>query len=192
MDTSIDHFNQKARASFESWISPIGMEDARRLVPTPPAPNDGLDEIITPILERFRSGDDSVRAAMSQGLNPFAQKRLLRYAATAAGRALDEGSVRWIALGLCALAMEGGREELRESIMILAMLFNSATTLGNDAAIFEEISHLCTPGGDALAQTMARFPHRPAEKRDLGAFGLILEKNGEERVYRHVPWWSRQ
>ena len=190
----IKQLNVEARESFERWASQLKVEAARMLAPAPPPPSDRLDAVIASILERFRVADESNRATLASQLNRFALKRLIRYSAEAAEEALTQRSPHLVELGLMAVALEGGREELRDSIMSLAMLYYTAQQLDIDAQqLFTSVSTLVVPGPFQrdLSKEMSGFPLRPAETRSLEAFDLRIESTEAGLNYRHCPPWLK-
>jgi hypothetical protein len=189
IENIIDEANATAAETFRRWVAMRTMEDARNLVKMPPMPPDHLQEAISTIIEAFRMADQPARRAIAFRVNEYLQGRLLGYATDMASLAIRRNAPDCVAQGLMALAIEGGREELRDSITALAMLYHSAVRLNMDAVkAFAEAATLATPGDFATA--MSRFPFRPPENRDLAAFYLAEANNEDGFSYEQLPWWK--
>jgi len=145
----------------------------RKQGPGPPA------ELIGPIVEAFKTAKDAGRQRIVSKLSPHAQGAFLGYAADMAVLAVRRGSRELVVSGLTALAIEGGRFDIRDSIVALAKLYHSALKLGMDAAgAFRDVAALANPG--QMRIEMGRFPARPPGARDLEAFCLreVLTDDG--------------
>jgi hypothetical protein len=104
--------------------------------------------------------------------------------------AVRNQSADLIQQGLIALTIEGGKREWTASVVVLAMLYNSAVKLGVDAEkMFADIALLAEPG--VIQKEMSRFPHRSPHDRSLEAFFLLEEITAEGFVYKHIPWWMK-
>jgi len=113
------------------------------------------------------------------------QAMLMSFAANAAVLAVRRNAPELIAVGLCALAIEGGRGDIRDSIMVLAKLYHSAIKLGVNAFdTFGRSASLVT--SERLSYEMARFPHRPPADRDLARFLLREDLTRGELNYVQV------
>jgi hypothetical protein len=191
IDDVIDRANAIAAETFKRWVSLRTLEDARNLVKMPPLPPDQFDEVISSIIEDFRTSDPASRKAISSRLNRYSQKRLLGYATGMAELAVRRQSPDLVSEGLIALVIEGGREDIRDSVSCLAALYNSAVKLQLDAAkTFADVASLGEPG--ALQLGMSRFPFRPPKDRGLAAF-YLREINTEDGFsYEHVPPWLKE
>ena len=135
------------------------------------------DEVISKIIDTYRTTDDPGRTLIISKLTQPALALLLQYAAEAAARAVRDGSPEKIVAGLVALAIEGGRRDIRDSIVNLARLYHSALRLRMDAeATFSDTATLA--GTPELQRAMEGFPKRPV--RDLKAFGLreVMTEDG--------------
>lgn len=187
----IDQANAFAAETFERWVSTRTMEEARNLVKMRPLPPDRFDEVISSIIEAFRISDLGGRKAIASRLNLYSQKRLLGYATDMAALAVRRQSPGLVLEGLMALVVEGGREDIRDSIGSLAALYHSTVKLQLDAAkTFANVASLGESG--ALQLEMSRFPFRAPKDRDLAAF-YLREINTEDGFsYEHVPPWLKE
>ena len=194
----IDYINRVSEKSCQSnpqeeykRISRQTLEEARLPINIPYPPKDGVDEAITAIIESIDVGGSNSPKAIGSRLNAYAQSRFLEYATWRAMLAVRNQSADLIQQGLIALTIEGGKREWTVSVIVLAMLYNSAVKLGVDAEkMFANIALLAEPG--VIQKEMSRFPHRSPHDRSLEAFFLLEEINEEEGfAYKHIPWWMR-
>lgn len=147
-------------------------EDVRAFLRNPPKHDlVPVDELIAPIIDAFRAADGVDRQKIVLKLGEGAQRALRSYAANMAVLAVRRNSADLVDLGLFALAVEGGRPDIRDSIVVLAKLYHSAVRLGMNAPrTFSDVASLVT--ADRLRYEMEQFPSRPTEVRDLAAFFL--------------------
>jgi len=132
-----------------------------------------------PIVDAFRVAHEAGRRQIASKLNSHAQRAMLGYSAGMAVRTVRQGSADLVVCGLTALAIEGGRFDIRDSIVALAKLHHSALKLGMDASdAFRDVAALANRG--QMRIEMGGFPSRPPEARDLGAFRLreVLTDDG--------------
>jgi len=187
----IDQANAIAAETFKRWVSMRTMEEARNLVKMPPLPTDRFDEVISSIIEAFRTSDPASRKAIASRLSQYSQKRLLGYATGLAALPVRRQSPGLVLEGLMALVVEGGREDIRDSIVSLAVLYHSAVELQLDAAkTFAGVASLGEP--NALQLEMNRFPFRAPKDRNLAAFHLREINTEDGFSYEHVPPWLKE
>jgi hypothetical protein len=100
--------------------------------------------------------------------------------------AVRRNSPELVRSGLLALAVEGGRVDIRDSIVCLAKLYHSGTRLAADVGTtFSEVAAL-TPAAQ-LRSVISGFPSRPLESRGLQAF-LLREKMTDEGFVYEMEW----
>ncbi len=137
------------------------------------------------VIDAFEKAGPEARQRMTDRLSRDSRNALMGYASGLAVLAVRRDSADLIRLGLLALAVEGGREDTRDSIHCLAKLYHSAMKLGIDVdALFNEVAALTA--GKGLSTAMAGFPSRPPEVRDLRAFLLREVMTEEGFVYEQV------
>ena len=154
------------------------------------------------LCQAFLDGPVSVRERIIAATKT-ARIPLLGYAWYSAEEAVRTGAPDRVIRGLTALVIEGGTEDLRDSIMRLAVLFHSAVLLQMDAGrVFADAAR-CS-NNSALADEIRLFPGRTPEARDLPAFMVRGRGNGREFRYefegasyqpkgrRLWPWQKRR
>ncbi len=167
----VDGLNVASQSAFERWLAIRNRPDTDGA----PDPNsDQVDTLIRDLLAAYRCLDEAGRRELSSGLNTYAMKQLLGYAARSAANAVQSKSQDLVRSGLLALAIEGGSEDPRESTIVIAMLYHSSVRLGMEPiTTFAEAAGFALPG---IKNEILRFPLREPESRDLSAFHLV-EKN---------------
>ena len=137
-----------------------------------------IRELITQLIPVFKETDLTTRTAISTGLTRYAKDQLLGYAGNMAVLAVREESTSRIHDGLTAMAIEdGGGSDWRDSLVVVALLYNSSVKLGMDAtAAFEQASSLL-PETD-FQKAIKSFPSR--RDRDLECWGRreVMTKDG--------------
>jgi hypothetical protein len=101
-------------------------------------------------------------------------------------KAVKLNSADCIELGLAAVAMEGGRQDYRESLLPVAKLYHSARKLNLDAALLFARAVVITLHGH-LRNELKRFPSRPEGEKSLAAFHLREVGEGADFHYENVP-----
>ena len=191
VNDAVAHLNQLAADSAKSQIPMRTTEELRDLFKNPPKRqySVALEEAITAVVKIFEAADENERRAFASDLSPHARNRLLGYAADMAVLAVRRQSRGLIEQGLVALVIEGGTRDLRDSIVALAKLYNSAVKLGMNAEkSFETAAGLAEPG--MLRTEIHGFPLRRPEDRSLKAFYQTEETTEEGFRYKQVPPWS--
>ena len=86
--------------------------------------------------------------------------------------------------GLLALALDGGRFDEREDILIMAPLYHSAVKLGIDPKpLFLQAAEVA---GLQLRDILHRFPDRPESNRNLASMGYVELTGPEGFTYRRT------
>jgi hypothetical protein len=188
---AIAHLNNLAADSVKGQVPMRTTEELRDFFKNPPKReySPTLEEAVTAVVKIFDAADQNDRRAISSGLGLHARNRLLGYAADMAVLAVRRQSRALIEQGLTALVIEGGTRDLRDTIVALAKLYNSAVKLGMNAKkAFEVAAALAEPG--MLRTEIHGFPLRPPEDRSLKAFGWTEETSAEGFRYKQVLPWS--
>jgi hypothetical protein len=111
---------------------------------------------------------------------------LLGYAWHAAQEAVRTDSAELVWKGLLAMVIEGGRTDVRDNIVRLAVLFNSARLLKLDPSnLFGQAANLSD--NPALSQQIRGFPERAPEHRGLPAFYTKEAGQGKDFTYTFFP-----
>ena len=118
-----------------------------------------FEQFITPVVEAYRCADAPSREAILTKLNSTSLQMMSSYARVMAVQAIRRESQQLVILGLAALAIYGDNGDIRDSIISLALLHNSALKLGMaSASTFGQIALLSQ--GNNLRKEMTRFPSR--------------------------------
>ena len=103
------------------------------------------DEPMMAVISAFRGADETARRNIVTKLDADAQCAFLSYAPNMALLAVRRTAPELVVVGLCALAVEGARRDIRDSIVALAKLHHSAIKLGMNACdTFSEAASLVT------------------------------------------------
>jgi hypothetical protein len=191
VNDAIADLNNLAADSVKGQVPMRTTEELRAFFKNPPRRqySVALEEAITAVVKIFEAADQNNRRAIASELSSHARHRLLGYAADMAVLAVRRPSRALIEHGLTALVIEGGTRDLRDSIVALAKLYNSAVKLGMNAKkAFEVAAALAEPG--MLRTEIHEFPLRRPEDRSLKFFGWIEETTEEGFRYKQVLPWS--
>jgi hypothetical protein len=169
-DEWIDRLNALSEPS-EAAKRPLTPLQLQELFKHPPkkADFDQGTELIASIAQAFATADSNGRLRIVSRLSQNASRALIGYAYKMATDAVRQASPDLVVRGLAALAIEGGRWDIRDSIIPMALLHHSALKLGMDAGkTFEAGASLSTSA--PLSQAMRSFPARRPADRGLTAF----------------------
>jgi len=116
---------------------------------------------------------------------------LLTYAARMATQVLREGSTSRLTDGLVAHLIEGERDDWRENVIVLTLLFDAARKLGVDPLpIFDHVASLAA--GDAAAETLGGFRKRKPEMLTIESMGYRTAMSAQGVRYEPDPAVWRQ
>ena len=131
---SLGRLNSLAKAWAGSSVPFETTEQIREFARNPGKYARGLDsplkEAIDEMVDLFPTLSTSDRSSVSSSLNRSAQNALLRFAMSRSVLAGRLASPALVSRGLVALAVEGGRLDIRDSIGALHQLHDSANALG--------------------------------------------------------------
>lgn len=155
---------------------------------------DELDEAIDSLVLAYESCDEEQRQEWTQGVSfVLADSQiLLTYAVRMATSSLREGSIEPIRRGLIAILVEGERNDWREDVIVLSLLFDAAIKhLIDPNELFSEIAALApdVPSSDRIQ----RFPMRKPENRSIESMGYQLAMTGKGIRYEpNKTVWNRE
>jgi hypothetical protein len=147
---------------------------------------DQCTELIASIVEAFATSDSNGRLRVVSRLSQHASRALIGYAHKMATDAVRQASPDLVVRGLVALAIEGGRWDIRDSIIPMALLYHSALKLGMDAGKTFETGALLSTSAP-LSQAMRSFPARLPADRDLTAFHCREVVTSHGFTYEQIP-----
>ncbi|HEV2952468.1 MAG TPA: hypothetical protein VG015_00050 [Candidatus Dormibacteraeota bacterium] len=154
--------------AFQIEANATGRHDPYLLQPYPTP----LDEALDAVVSGFGSMSDAERAVW-KGKVPFTQRDsqvLLTYGARMATQALREGSTDRVTNGLLAHLIEGERDDWRENIIVLTLLFDAMKKLGAEPLpLFDAVASLAL--GDPAGETLKGFRNRKPEVLTIESMG---------------------
>lgn len=133
-----------------------------------PMPSE-LDAEVIALIGRFTNSTGQQRAALDALVADTHSFGLLIFAERMAALAVREKSAERVRVGLLAIAIENFRWDLREDIMVMSLLYDSAVKIGADAdATFRSMYEHAPP---RVAQELENFIERPAELKRIAVMG---------------------
>ena len=141
-----------------------------------------LDETVTRLIDVYISSKPDQRLWIVEQLGDKYWSTFTCYAERMAIWAVRLKQPELILKGLFALALDDGRFDDREDILIMAPLYHSAVKLGIDPKLlFLQAAAMAGPG---LATALRQFPDRPESNRNLASMGYSETKGPEGFGYR--------
>jgi hypothetical protein len=123
----------------------------------------------------------------SKSANPAPSSReswfLLAFGIRMAALAVREQDASHLADALAAVAIEGGRIDLRENLQVLALIYHSAEKIGADAQSLFDSAPASNP---ELGAAIREFPRRAARDRSIEAMGFRESGDAGEFLYQRV------
>ncbi len=188
---AIKHLNALAEDSIKGQVTMRTTEEVLHFLKNPPkrAYSVPLEEARTSVVTLFWDADTRSRREIVSSMNKPAKEGFLDYAANMAVLAIRTQSPILIEQGLIGLVIEGGSQDLRDSIVVLSKLYHSAAKLGLNAGnVFEKVASLADSG--VMKREIIGFPLRPQRDRDLKAFYQAEDVGTEGFRYKSViPGW---
>jgi hypothetical protein len=128
-----------------------------------------LDAEIAQLVRQFAVSSEAQRGAIEAELTDEHSFGFLVFAERMAALAVRENSVDRLRDGLLSIAMEQFRFDLREDLMVMSLLYNSAKKIGADPdAVFMSV---CPAVAPQVARELQKFVSRPAELKSIAAMG---------------------
>lgn len=145
------------------WENLIG----KGLLPIPSALDSDISRVVNRYMQRTAEEQAFIRDTFTDK-NSFA---FIRFSERMAVLAVRERSEKYLFEGLIAHAIEGGKFDIRENILILSLLYHSATKIGADPIeLFTRAAQLAK---GEIAEEIAHFPHRKPEDKSIETMGYI-------------------
>ena len=141
-----------------------------------------LDETVSRLVDLYVKSGPAERTWIVSQLGNEYWSTFTVYAERMAVWAVRLKQPELILKGLLALALDDGRFDDREDILIMAPLYHSAVKLGLDPKpLFLQAADVAGPG---LATTLLQFPDRPESNRNLASMGYVETTGPEGFGYR--------
>jgi hypothetical protein len=130
----------------------------------------------------FQNADADSRTSLTAQVKPSFAFVFLWYAKEKSIEAVRTNEPNLIFEGLVALAIENGTFDVRESIVVMALLYNSSLKLGTDSReLFRRAANLAQ--NKVLAGELVKFPGRSEEARNIRAFNFSESGSGTDFTY---------
>jgi hypothetical protein len=143
-----------------------------------------LDDETAAVIKRFVAVASPERKEIASLFTREHTDVLLGFAERMASLAVRLNRGDLIEQGLAAVVLERGMLDVREDMLVLAPLCDSAERLGLDARTLFRAAASLLPGG--LSKVVAEFPDRPARSRGLEAMGYLVSSDGDGFRYRRT------
>jgi hypothetical protein len=143
------------------------------------------DEFVSSLVARLRGASNVQRAELEKQLTDAHSFALLMYAERMANEAVRTGKLEHLQNGLCAVALEDGRFDARENILVLSVLYRSAQKLGVDAE--DLFAAAATLAHGEMEGLIREFPARPESARSIEAMGY-RETVGSAGFFYERTW----
>ena len=142
------------------------------------------DVTVTSLVTWARTASFSELADLSRRLTDAHSFTLLCYAERMANLAVRSGTREPLENGLLAVALEAARVDWREDILILSLLYRSASKVGINA---EELFRGAAGSAVGELATIIRdFPSRPEASRSIEAMGYRESTSPEGFTYQRT------
>lgn len=98
--------------------------------------------------------------------------------------AVREKSEKYLFEGLIAHAIEGGKFDWRENILVLSLLYHSAVKIGtNPDLLFNKAAEFAE---GEIREIIRNFPRRAHEDRNIEAMGYVESENEQGFCYKRT------
>jgi hypothetical protein len=158
--------------------------DPYLLEPFPTALDDALDAVVS----RFQAMSERERRSWkaSLAMTQRDSQILLTYAARMATQALREASTDRIVRGLVAHLIEGERDDWRENVIVVTLLFDAGRKLqANPLDLFQAVASL--EPGEPASDTLVGFRKRRPEVLTIESMGYRTAMTAQGVRYEPDP-----
>jgi hypothetical protein len=129
-----------------------------------------VEPLVKELVTGYVAGTWADRQALLPLLSPGVCVALGWYARMLAGRSVRERSPQDLRDALVGLAIASYKEDYRDLLGVLALLYNSAVRLGEDAtSLFTSIMSVCD---SSAASFLATFLKRTEDRKAISVFGF--------------------
>jgi hypothetical protein len=143
---------------------------------------DALVATFGPIADTYKETEESGRSQFRSVINLNDSSALLALSGWCATAAINQPAERVLTHALEALCMEDFREDPRENLCALSIVWYAAKRLGTDPkALLERCAVLATPRARAFLE---EFVNRPEATRTLRAMGLEASETADGVRFR--------
>lgn len=166
---------------FEERFKIKNTEDYNRLTPIPSIFDQEISDLINAFLKGTMEEQEFARNAFSDEYS----FTFLFFSERMACLSVREKLEKYLFEGLIAHAIEGGKFDPRENMLVLSLLYHSAVKIGADpVSLFKRASKFAT---GKIKEIIAGFPHRKLENRSIEAMGYI--ESSDKDGFRYTRTW---
>jgi hypothetical protein len=187
----VNAVSEAMRSITDKWVQYLGAANAvdrRDPYLKEPYPT-ALDVAIEDVVASFRAMTEAARRAWLANLR-FTQRDSqiwLTFSIRMATQALRELTPDRIAVGATAHLIEGERDDWRENVIVLTLLFDAAKKLGADPIkLFATTASLVPEGGEA-SNTLRDFRNRKPDVLTIGSMGYTTTMTAQGIRYEPIP-----
>lgn len=141
-----------------------------------------FDDIVTSIVEEYRTNSPTGRRAMLDELSPRAAGVLSAYGQRMATMAVRTGSPESLRRGLIGMGMaDAALEDYRNNLIVLAAVNHAAAVLGRELG--ELVEEIAADLPEPALEGFRQFTRREPPDKELAAMGLRAVGTGDEFRY---------
>ena len=141
-----------------------------------------LDKDLLSIVELFINSPDQDREFIAHYLNATHASLLLALSERLASLSVRENSGQHLLDGLIALIAGAKKNDIRDSIAILSLHYNSAVKIGIDP--INLFSGAASYSDTEIGKTILEFPLRAQQCKDLKAFSYVESSSPDGFIYK--------
>lgn len=167
-------------AEFEEDFKPENSLEYNKFSPVPCLFDSKISNLIGTYINANSEEQNFIRDAFSHKYSStffFFSERM-------ACLAVREKSEKYIFEGLIAHAIENGKFDWRENILILSLLYHSAVKIGSDPiALFNKAAEFAE---GKIKEIIKSFPNRAPENRSIETMGYVESVNEQGFCYKRT------
>lgn len=165
---------------FEKHFKPESSRDYNKLSSIPSV----YDRMISDLLESYVNASAEERKFIRDSFSDKYSFTLFFFSERMACLAVRAKSEKYLFEGLIAHAIEGGKFDWRENILVLSLIYHSAVKLGCDPnVLFKRAAGFAE---EPIAQIIQEFPDRKPEERSIQAMGYEESTDDEGFLYKRT------
>lgn len=143
-----------------------------------------VDKDIFLLIDAFVNVTNDERQFISSVFTDEYSFTFIRFSERMACLAVREKSEKYVFEGLIAHAIEGGKFDWRENILVLSLLYRSAVKIGSDPVVLFNKAAEYAEG--EIKAIINGFPNRAPEDRSIAAMGYVEAENDQGFCYKRM------
>lgn len=167
-------------AEFEKDFKPENSLEYNKFSPIPCLFDSKISDLIDTYVNTSSEGQNFIRGVFSHKYSStffFFSERM-------ACLAIREKLEKHIFEGLIAHAIENGKFDWRENILVLSLLYHSAVKIGTDPTLLFNRAAAFAEG--EIKKIIQNFPNRVPEDRSIEAMGYVESENEQGFCYKRT------